>query len=131
MKAWIFYDVVTPESAEEGDTAERGCAAPGGWRFPMPDDLCGEPAREWLDSNALTPGEVLRWALSRRGHWTWEPGSSVFYDEGDPDCDFATGAETRYQVSFCCGPSSKRRIARLLGCPDVPARLPVFWGSAR
>ena len=38
MRATMTYDVVTEESAKDGDTSENGWALPGGWRFPLIDE---------------------------------------------------------------------------------------------
>ena len=35
----VTYEIVTPESAEQGDAAERGYVAPGGWHQTEPEEL--------------------------------------------------------------------------------------------
>lgn len=40
----VTYDIITPESAEQGGTAECGFVLPGNWREILPDDVCGPPA---------------------------------------------------------------------------------------
>lgn len=110
-RAWITYDLISPESAEEGDVEERGYYAPGGWTFPDPG-YTGERAREFGADNALSVDEVLRWAQDR-GPWHGERGT--YYDEGDPDTDYSTGEETRYAVHFEVSPGTLKRIERLLG----------------
>jgi hypothetical protein len=127
-RAWISYSVTTPESAEHGDHAEHGYAAPGGWRFPMPDGLYGDAARAFGDDNALTFREVLRWARDRGG-WSIEyiprfglHGVTLYCDEADTDP--RTGAETRFAVHFeRLGPDTIWRIVAVLGARiDNPAR---------
>lgn len=53
----ITYDIVTPESAEHGEAAERGYWMPGGWRYSGgPSD--GMSYREWADQHDLTADDI-------------------------------------------------------------------------
>lgn len=45
----VTYEIVTPESAEHGDAAERGFYQPGGWHYPTPDGLVGEDFTRWCE----------------------------------------------------------------------------------
>ena len=86
---YVTYDVVTPESAEYGDTAEYGFASPGGWRTadrPEPVTL-----REAIKTCGLYP-------------WRYDPTIGPFEDSGtwfttiDADQDFRTGEHTTYSI---------------------------------
>lgn len=105
---FVTYDVVTPESAEHGDTAENGYALPGGWRFPA-DTVIGKPAE--IAAVALRLGA----AIDMLG--CLENSSDGFtYYECDGTTDYRTGAETRlaFHVPHNATPSTVARIARLL-----------------
>jgi len=53
----ITYDIVTAESAEHGDAAERGYWMPGGWRYSGgPSD--GMSYREWAAEHELTADDI-------------------------------------------------------------------------
>lgn len=45
----ITYDIVTEESAQDGDHAEHGFCQPGGWRYPIPAGLCGDAFTRWCE----------------------------------------------------------------------------------
>jgi hypothetical protein len=55
----MTYEIVTPESAEDGDVAERGWAEDGGWRYPTdysaepaePPDISKVKATDWWGEN--------------------------------------------------------------------------------
>lgn len=70
----VTYDIVTPESAEHGDAAERGWVHPGGWHS-MADDPSKMSLREAID---------LVGCLQDVGGW---------FVETDGRVDYRTGAE--------------------------------------
>jgi len=96
------YDVVTPESAENGDTAEHGFILPGGWTFDLnvPEvskDVEEHPELYWVP---VTPGDVraaVEWAQEHG--CIRDNGDGSFYSE-DPDVDYATGEATSYAIHF-------------------------------
>lgn len=103
----VTYDVVTPESAEYGDAAERGFASPGGWKQedrPEPVTL-----REALRAAGSRGG-----GPSRRGYGFEDCGR--WFATVDADQDYRTGEETTYAIHPPKGitPSSYRRVSRLL-----------------
>ena len=75
----VTYDIVTPESAEQGDTAESGFYSRGGWKHDDPSD--------W----------TLREVVSEFGRGAFEDGGSWFYTV-DPRVDYRTGEDTSFAV---------------------------------
>ena len=89
----ITYDIVTGESAEHGDAAERGYWMPGGWTYPTPDDPTEYAA--WLADeydiqnddirdvaecaiyDGFTVEEGTRWLVWRGGDWMAETADGV------------------------------------------------------
>lgn len=98
LEWYVTYDIVTPESAEDGEADERGWINASGWHLEdRPEPMS------------------LREALRRCG-----PGfenSGRWFTESSSDTDYRTGSEeTRSlhpppQIT----PSSYARVARLLG----------------
>src|SRR5262245_15611974 len=81
----VTYDIVTPESAEDGDVADAGWAGPGGWKFAVDD-----PGPHELS---------LREAIYTAGGYAggcYDCGRWV--DRIDSDTDYRTGEETRYSL---------------------------------
>ena len=70
----ISYEVVTPESAEDGDVAERG------W-----EDEDGE------EHDVESAGRFLQGTEPSSSHFH----EGIWYTDVDGDVDFTTGAETR------------------------------------
>jgi hypothetical protein len=75
----VTYDIVTPESAEHGDTAEAGYYSRGGWKQDDPS--------EW----------TLRQVVSQFGRGSLEDSGSWF-STVDSDTNYRTGEETSYAV---------------------------------
>jgi hypothetical protein len=82
MRAWITYEIVTEESAIDGDAAERGYTDPYCWTYPQDFNMHGEEAKKFADDNALTFHEVMRWAMARG---LWSGGNGTYYLEGSSD----------------------------------------------
>ena len=99
----VTYSIVTPESAEHGDDAEHGFAAPGGWHFAI--ETCGS-----IEDNGLTLREAvgMMGCVEDCGRW---------FVETDGREDYKTGAVTTYSLHppRNITESSYRRLARLLG----------------
>ena len=70
----VTYEIVTPESAEHGDAAERGYCAPGGWHFDEPTPL------------TLSEAASIIGCVEDSGSW---------FTETDGRQDYRTGAEER------------------------------------
>ena len=83
----VTYDVVTPESAEDGDNAETGFVLSGNWRVSI------EAAMADVDGNYKM---TLRDAVSLTGDYLADAGS--WFEQMDGDTDYRTGAETRYAL---------------------------------
>jgi hypothetical protein len=95
-KFHVTYDVVTEESAADGDTAESGFVSPGGWRHD--------------DAADLGLHDVIRIV----GRSSCEDGGRAFYTV-DPDVNYMTGEDTTYAVHPPSGitPSSYARLKRI------------------
>lgn len=110
IKILMTYDVVTPESAEDGDTADHGFAEPGGWTYSIADESFEERCKAVGREQALkdmTP-EPLEFEDAEeaidflQGYGSFEPSCSPVCDNGhcwltqaDGDTDYSTGAVTR------------------------------------
>lgn len=101
----ITYETVTPESAEQGDAAERGYVHPNGGRDTLERV---ENVEDYAFRLSQCQSRFNSGHFEDCGHWltaTWS------------DTDFRTGAETRYSLHppHNITPSSYRRLARALG----------------
>ncbi len=98
----VCYEIVTPESAENGDVAEQGFVTPGEWRWNADTFLDG-PAM------AMTLREAMQlcYPVEESGYW-WS---------GEPVQDYRTGAWERRSIHppENITASSYGRVARLLG----------------
>lgn len=106
----VTYEIVTPESAEHGDAAERGYAMPGDWHYELPADCYGPAAAAFKAEHALD----LRSAVGMMG---CVEDSGRWFSETDGRVDYQDGSETRYSLHCpdSITASSYRRVARLLG----------------
>lgn len=107
----VTYEIVTPESAEQCDAAERGFLHGDGWREMLPDHVCGDAAGTIKQACSMR----LRQAIELIG--CLESGSDGFsYYEVDGTTNYRTGAETRlaFHLPDTATPSSVARVARLL-----------------
>lgn len=99
--AWrVTYDIVSYESAEQGDAVERGFVLPGGWKVEADSgDNVNMSLREALD--LCTPQEDC-------GQWLNEVDGRTDYTSGDN--------ETRaLHPPRAITPASYRRLCRLCG----------------
>ncbi len=79
MTFHVTYDVVTEESAEQGDYAESGFYSRGGWKHDDPS--------EWTLREVVS--EFGRNSLENNGSW---------FSTVDSDTDYRTGEDTSYSV---------------------------------
>lgn len=93
----VTYDIVTPDSAEQGDYAESGYYSRGGWKH--------------TDPSSWTLHEVV----SEFGRNSLEDCGGSFATI-DPDLNYRTGEDTSYTVHPPEGitPASYRRLKRIL-----------------
>lgn len=88
----ITYEVITPESAEQGDAEERGFIEPK-YKLRVPlDEALNES--DW-------PAESLEWSLVEAEQFLGRNGmedSGTWFSSCDPERDFYTGAETYYAL---------------------------------
>ena len=101
----VTYDIVTPESAEDGGVAERGFVLPGSWRVDI-ETAMADTEGEY----GMSLREALRLVYPREDCGCW-------WSESDGDTDYRTGGvETRsLHPPRNITPSSYRRVSRLLG----------------
>lgn len=92
----VTYEIITPESAEHGDAAERGYVAPGEWR----DD----------DPQPMSLREALQLCYPQEDSGSW-------FSECDGREDYRTGAWERRSLHppRNITASSYGRLVRLLG----------------
>lgn len=104
----ITYEKVTPESAAEGDSIERGYYMPGGWEYPIPDGLVGPAFTEWCNrmgpfdipletDEDTTRVEAAVLTLLEYGCSEWSGHGGTYY-QVDSDTDYRTGEETRKAI---------------------------------
>lgn len=98
-KFTVTYDIVTHESAEDGDIEEGGFICPGGWRFG--------PTEDADVTMSLREAVGLMGSCYDAGRW---------FAEHDGQQDYRTGAvETRHlHPPRNITPASYARLARLL-----------------
>lgn len=101
----VTYEIVTPESAEQGDVAERGYITEGSCLYDARQDV-SHTRTAWVDGvmaveTDISPmaGQRVRWVTVING------------------CEFETGAQESRSLHIpeSVTPASSRRIARLLG----------------
>ena len=75
----VTYEIVTPESAENGDYAEIGYAKPYGWRFPL-----HEMSKEDVEACYMTLREALQIATFSYdcGNWLSSYEETLSYQDG-------------------------------------------------
>ena len=114
----VCYDIVTPESAEQGDVAERGfCDADGHpWDIDDPETL---PAAQRGDLDTTVEAFVREcqhggygWAESVETH-----SRTIYFAEREPGTahEFETGERTSYSARINCQPETFKRILAHLG----------------
>jgi hypothetical protein len=104
------YEVITPESAEQGDASERGWYGPGGYFYSD-----GGP-------DAWKPGALKAAIQSARSLGISEPSQypeiqtpHAWFSSVDPDQDYSSGEATYYSLHVDgASVSTLRRIARVL-----------------
>ena len=103
IKFHVTYDVVTPESAEDGDTVENGFVHANGGRDPIE-----------RVSDASDYAMDLRTAL-RHCQPQWDSGT--WFDQESQVEDYATGDAVSYSLHppRNVTPSSYARLKRVLG----------------
>lgn len=110
MQFHVTYEIITPESAQHADAAERGFVQAGGWRVELAPHVCGPEAGKIKDECAMP----LRQAVELVAAGVMED-SGFWFTEIDPRRNYATGAETLYSLHPPeITPSSYARLRRLL-----------------
>lgn len=98
-RAVVFtYDIVTPESAEQGDVEEHGFLDTAGNQIPLDYENLQRPADEDIQHPVSGAEEAAKMILDDLGFVeasssSWHKG--LWYSQADGDTDFRTGDETR------------------------------------
>ncbi len=100
----VTYEIVTPESAENGDYAELGFVLSGGWKEPL------DRTKTAPEDCAMSLREAMQLAYPQENSGRW-------WQESEGREDYRTGArETRaIHPPKNITPSSYARISRILG----------------
>jgi hypothetical protein len=108
---FVTYDIVSDESAENGDTESAGFIVPGNWHYELPADMRGANAGAFKAEHAMTLREAIRLVGCLE-----DTSGGRWYTEADARQDYATGSwETRaLHLPDNVTPASARRIARVL-----------------
>jgi hypothetical protein len=88
------YEVITPESAEQGDVAERGGYEPGGWKFA--DEYEPKPWHPGTLRDAIKSARNL--GISEPSQWPAFISAHGWFSSADPDPDYRTGENTYYSL---------------------------------
>ncbi len=110
----ITYEIITPESAENGDTAENGFVDCNGTQWELEPGVFGAEAGAIKDSYGMRASDAIR-LFQREGGAAEDSGGRWFVGHGST-C-FRTGAETRLSLhppDNITG-ASYDRVARLVG----------------
>ena len=104
----VTYEIVTPESAAEGDAEDRGFEE--GERI-TPDEF--DIADHQGDESAAAVRLAVDFIASNGGvepsNWPrWHEGT--WYTQIDPDRDYETGSETRYSYHLECFDESEEPV---------------------
>ena len=105
----VTFDVVSPESAESGDTERNGFLTAQGWEFAQQD------FSTWAEWQAFTaPQMTLKEAVNLCGSLE---NSGSWLTEADGSQDYRTGEETRKSIHppRNISPASYARLCRALG----------------
>lgn len=102
------FEVVTPESAEQGDAAERGWEDEEGTAIDPDADDVEEYGDESVAAVALAVRHIGH-CVEASDAPTCHPGHT-WYTSADADVDYRTGAETRYSW-FLDGFSDAEQLA--------------------
>ncbi len=87
QKFHVTYEIVTPESAEHGDAAERGFVLPGGWHEELPAHVFGEEAGKIKDECGLSLREAVDLVslVEDSGHCFTEIDERQNYNTGESE----------------------------------------------
>lgn len=83
----VTYDLITPESAERGDTSDNGFVTAGEWKTSVKDKW-GKNAAAIQAVSGLTLREALELCSPQEDCGSW-------FSEVDSRTDYATGEEER------------------------------------
>jgi hypothetical protein len=84
----ITYDLVTEESAIDGDVAERGTVHlffREAFIEPMDPEIIGEQAKAYLEDKTTDTMDCIRW-MRNRSSWR-DSGNGSYYDETEERTD--------------------------------------------
>ena len=101
----VTYEIVTPESAEEGEAAEHGFVLPGDWHVSI-DEALANPKTNY----GVTLREAIDLAQPHEDCGNW------FAETTTDRCDYTSGAYEQRSIHppLDITPSSYRRIKKLI-----------------
>lgn len=105
MKATITYDIVNPESAENGDTSENGWYMPGGYHYPLNDEsglnevVLNEAKNNEYD---IPLSLAIKTAIDLGCSEIQVNGNDISVYTTDGHTDFKTGNNTNYCLHIKC-----------------------------
>jgi hypothetical protein len=111
-KFCVTYDIVTPESAEHADVAERGFINAGGDHVELPPDMCGKPAGDLKETCLMSLRDAVKHVSG-----VWDSGGDGWsYYEADGRVNYRDGSEERRALHLPDNATAATvaRIARLL-----------------
>lgn len=103
----VTYEVITEESATDGEAAERGWAIPGGWRFSTDHQDANDPALLLT----LREARNMVGSVEDNGHWFSETDGTPNYQTGDQEYLSVYPPSNITAASY-------RRVARCFGIKD-------------
>jgi hypothetical protein len=121
VKLTFTYEVITPESAAEGCTAEHGWYMPGGYQHPLEDaegrhNVILTAAIEGDFDHVMRASDALRTIRSEMGclDYVQANGEHLSAWESDGRQDYTTGANERRSVHVTAHPRLIAALARAL-----------------
>lgn len=105
---FVTYETVTHESAESGDSADRGFVTPGNWHDSIADSPVGPAFEPIKNEHAMSLREAINLVSCCEDSGTW-------FSEVDERMNYRTGeSETRSLHPENVTRATYGRIARLL-----------------
>jgi hypothetical protein len=96
----VTYDIVTPESAEDGEAAESGYVEPGAWHYAV--------GKESPEGMSLREARGLCGCMEDSGRWFSEVDGTPDYEDGSHEYRALHPPANVTRASY-------RRLARILG----------------
>lgn len=111
-KFFVTYEIVSPESAENGEACERGFMMPGDWRIKLEPHVYGEAASKVRNDCALdlrSAVGLVDAGCEDCGQWFTEIDSRFDYEAGNDELRSLHPPDNITSASY-------GRLKRLLKC---------------